>query len=152
MPHSVEYRGRIHLDELLMLVFCFGCLLPLLLHMQLLLFLLLLFELPSTLQSCSGLAVTTHLLNFSKLADTLLMSCMQKLVQTPGSQCMWLSVSIAIGALHQGCDLASSKRYLVALRMLAVDCVVTPSREAPAILLETSWATVDTSELIKPCV
>lgn len=60
-----------------MLMLCFGCLLSLLLDVPLVLFLFLLLELPSTMQSCSGLAVTPHLLNFSKLADALLVSCVQ---------------------------------------------------------------------------
>lgn len=89
-----------YLNELLMLMFCFGCLLPLLLDMPLLLFLLLLFELPGAMQSCSGFAVAPHLLNLSKLADTLLMGCVQKLVQTPGSQLCIGLMSIAICALQ----------------------------------------------------
>ena len=66
-----------------MLMFCFGCLLSLLLNVPLVLLLFLLLELPGVMQSCSGLTVTPHLLDLSELADALLMSCVQKLVQTP---------------------------------------------------------------------
>lgn len=60
-----------------MLMFSFGCLLPLLLDVLLVLFFLLLFELPGAMRSCSGLAMTPHLLDLSELADALLMSCVQ---------------------------------------------------------------------------
>ena len=41
--------------------------------------------------------------------------------------------------------------YLVAFKMLAVDRVVTPSREALVLLLEASWGTAGSSESNEPC-
>lgn len=76
-----------HLYELLMLLLCSDSLLPLFLNMFLMLFLLLLLELPGAMQSSSCFTMTTHLLYLAKLPDTLLMSCVQQLVETPGRQC-----------------------------------------------------------------
>lgn len=69
--------SRTHLNELLMLLFHSGCVLSLLLPVSLLLFFLLLFELPRVMQSSSGFTMTTHLLNLTELPDALLMCCVK---------------------------------------------------------------------------
>ncbi len=76
-----------HLYELLMLLLCSDSLLPLFLNVFLMLFLLLLLELPGAMQSSSRFAMTPHLLYLAKLPDTLLMSRVQQLVKAPGRQC-----------------------------------------------------------------
>ena len=83
-PHDVN---KMHLYELLMLLLCSDSLLPLFLNVFLMLFLLLLLELPGVMQSSSCFTMTPHLLYFAKLPDALLMSCVQQLVKTPGRQC-----------------------------------------------------------------
>lgn len=69
-----------------MLLFRFGCLLPLLLLQSLMLFFLLLLKLPGAVQSCCGFTVSPHLLNLSELTYALLVSCVQQLIQTPVKQ------------------------------------------------------------------
>ena len=81
---NVVQGVELYLNQQLMLMFCFYCLLSLLLYVPLVLLLFLLLELPGAMLSCSGFTVTSHLLDLSKLADALLMSCVQQLVQTPG--------------------------------------------------------------------
>lgn len=70
-----------------MLLLCSDSLHSLFLNVFLMLFLLLLLELPGAMQSSICFTMTPHLLYFAKLPDTLLMSCVQQLVKTPDRQC-----------------------------------------------------------------
>lgn len=139
-----------------MLLLGSGSLLPLLLLVPQVFFLLLLLELPRVVQSSSCFTVSPHLLNLTQLPNTLLMSCVQQLIQAPVKQCnksssvnSELSVLKAVKLSAKGAS-QGRRQYLVACRMLAVDRDVTPSREALVLLLYASGAMERFSGSTKP--
>ena len=84
MTRGFQAAAKAYFNQLLVLLFGFGYLLALLLLDSLMLCLLRLLELPGTVQSCRGFAMTSHLLDLPELPNALLVGSVQQLVQTPG--------------------------------------------------------------------